>query len=317
MRYARLKPEQTDTFMHVYNRIAGSAGEFPFGPGEKEEFIRRLLRLTTLYVVEVVAYQCMGNHFHLLLRTPAEAPSPEEAAARYARYYPKRPTLDPASPSCAALARTLRDVSAFMQALEQPFTRWYNRTRRARRRGHLWAERFKNTILEDGLAVWDCWKYLEMNAVRAGMVRRPGEYRYCSFGRWHASGRHPLEATVREHLLPTLRGLLHVHSLAELKLALQKEFARVAATDARQSPEQVETAIALAAEKEAFSTRVDRRVRYWVDGLVIGSELFVRNTLAKTRGRLAMAKRRLVLAQNPERQSEPLFCFRQLRILLQ
>ena len=86
MRYARLKPEQTEVFMHVYNRVAGCAGEFPFREAEKEEFIRRMTRLTMLYVIEVVAFECLGNHFHALLRIPAEAPSPAEAAARYARF---------------------------------------------------------------------------------------------------------------------------------------------------------------------------------------------------------------------------------------
>ena len=87
---------------------------------------------------------------------------------RRSRPRPKRPqsdtgdiqgmkTLDPQSQRCAQLAVKLHDVSAFMQELEQPFTRWFNRTRPVRRRGHLWAERFKNTILENGLAVWDCW----------------------------------------------------------------------------------------------------------------------------------------------------------------
>ena len=32
------------------------------------------------------------------------------------------------------------------------FMHVYNRTRPTRRRGHLWADRFKNTILENGLA---------------------------------------------------------------------------------------------------------------------------------------------------------------------
>ena len=86
---------------------------------------------------------------------------------------------------------------------------------------------------------------------------------------------------------------------------------------ARQTPEQLETAMAVAAEKEPFSTRLDRRVRYWVDGLVIGSDLFVRNTLAQTRRRLKLAQRRLVRARNAAQQPEPLYCFRQLRVLLQ
>ena len=317
MRHARLKPVGVDTFMHVCNRIAGCTGEFPFGAAEKEEFIRRLTRLTTLYVIEVVAFVGMGNHFHLLVRVPAEPPSAAEAAARYAGYYPKRPKLEPAGKACADLALKLRDLSAFMAALEQPYTRWFNRTRPARRRGHLWAERFKSTVLESGLAVWDCWKYIEMNPVRAHLVRTPADYRFGSFGRWCARGRHPFSAALSAHLLPTLQGLLPVHSLAEVKVELQKEFARVAATEARHSPEQIEKAIAVAARKEPFSTRLDRRVRYWADGLVIGSDLFVRNTLAKTRGRLYMTRRRLVRANSTGPEPQPLFCFRQLRVLLE
>ena len=131
------------------------------------------------------------------------------------------------------------------------------------------------------------------------------------------TGRHPFASAVTRHVLPTLKGLLQVESLGEVKVELQKEFARITATEARQAPEQIATAIAVAAEKEAFSTRIDRRVRYWVDGLVIGSDLFVRNALAHTRGRVKLAKRRLVRARNVERQPEPLYCFRQLRVLLQ
>ena len=317
MRYPRLKPDQIDTFMHVYNRVVGCAGEFPFGPAEKEEFIRRLTRLTTLYVVEVLGFQCMGNHFHVLLHIPAEPPSTEETAARYQRFYGGKRKLNPTGKECAQWALKLRDVSEFMKDLQQPFTRWFNRTRPIRRRGHLWADRFKNTVLENGLAVWDCWKYIEMNPVRAGLARTPADYRFGSFGRWSATGKHPFADAVTRRLLPTLRGLLQVESLVEVKTELQKEFAGMAATEAHQAPEQIEAAVAVAAEKEPFSTRLDRRVRYWVDGLVIGSDLFVRNTLASSRGRLKLAKRRLVRARTADRQPVPLYCFRQLRVLLE
>jgi putative transposase len=317
MRYARLKPERTESFMHVYNRVVGCAGEFPFGPAEKEEFIRRLTGLTKLYVVDVLGFQCMGNHFHVLLHIPADPPSAEETAARYQRYYGGKRKLNPASKQCAQWALKLRDVSEFMKDLQQPFTRWFNRTRPVRRRGHLWADRFKNTILENGLAVWDCWKYVEMNPVRAGLAGSPADYRFGSFGHWSATGKHPFAEAVTRHLLPALKGLLQVESLAEVQTELRKEFAAVTAMEAKLAPDQIESAIAVAAEKEPFSTRLDRRVRYWVDGLVIGSELFVRDTLASTRGRIKLAKRRLVRARNADRQPEPLYCFRQLRVLLQ
>ncbi|MBM4142652.1 MAG: hypothetical protein FJ225_03530 [Lentisphaerae bacterium] len=61
MRHPRIKPQE-DTFVHVYNRTVGSAGEFPFGPTEKEAFINRLKRLCELYVIEPLAFQVMGNH---------------------------------------------------------------------------------------------------------------------------------------------------------------------------------------------------------------------------------------------------------------
>jgi len=317
MRYARLKPQDCDTFMHVYNRIAGSTGEFPFGPVEKEAFIRRLTRLATLYVIDVVAFQCMGNHYHILCHIPAQPPTPEEAVARHARFHELERELDPQSERAKALALQLRDISAFMKDLQQPFTRWFNRTRPVRRRGHLWADRFKNTVLESGLAVWDCWKYIEMNPVRARMVASPADYRFSSFGRWAARGRHPFHEAVERCLLPSLQALLNVQSMEELRTELQKEFARITATEAEQTQEQINTAIAVAAEKERFSTRMDRRVRYWVDGLVIGSELFVRNTMVKTRTQCKIQTRRLTRARNAQQQPEPIYCFRQLRVLIE
>ena len=343
MRYPRLKPVDTESVMHVYNRVVGSAGEFQFQDAEKEQFLRRLNKVADFYVIDVLAYQCMGNHFHLLLHVPAEPPSNAEAAQRYARYYGGKRSIDPESEKCTRLALKLRDVSAFMADLEQPFTRWFNRTRPVRRRGHLWAERLKSTLLENGLAVWDCWprdaappaqqtwlspvcarhagtsrgwKYIEMNPVRARMVPTPADYRFCSFGRWAATGRHPFADAIGRVLLPVFRGLLHVESLADIRIELQKEFARISATEARQAPDRIDAAMAVAAEREPFSTRVDRRVRYWVDGLVIGSELFVKATLVQARGQWAVGKRRLVRAVNGQREPQPLYSFRQLRVLL-
>ena len=247
----------------------------------------------------------------------ATPPSNEHAAARYKRFYRGKRVIDPQSADCTKLALKLRDVSEFMKDLQQPFTRWFNRTRPVRRRGHLWADRFKNTVLENGLAVWDCWKYIEMNPVRARMVSDPATYRFCSFGRWSASGRHPFEKALTRRLGNTFRGLLHIDSADEIRIELQKEFARITATEARQSPQQIETAIAVAAEKERFSTRVDRRVRYWVDGLVIGSEIFVRNTMVRARVQCRVKKRRLVRAISPTSQRQDLFCFKQLRVLVE
>ena len=204
-----------------------------------------------------------------------------------------------------------------MHTLQQPYSTWFNRSRSSRRRGHLWAGRFKNTILEDGMAVWDCWKYIEMNPVRANMVANPADYRFCSFGHWSAKGSHPFESAVTKHIMPIFKGLLNVTNMEELRTQLKKDFAYYTALEERQTSDQIDTAIAVAAEKERFTTRLDRRVRYWVDGLVIGSEIFVRNTVAVARVQYKVKKRRLTRAINQNDQKQELYSFKQLRVLIE
>ena len=91
-----------------------------------------------------------------------------------------------------------------MRHLQHLYSAWYNRSRPIRRRGPLWAGRFKNTVLEDGAALWACWTYIERNPVRAGMVEDAADYRFCSYGRWRQSGRHPFAAALEAHLIPSL-----------------------------------------------------------------------------------------------------------------
>ncbi len=63
---------------------------------------------------------------------------------------------------------------------EQTFSRYYNKLHD--RRGTLWGERFKSLIVENGETLINCLAYVELNAVRAGIVERPEDYRWCSLG---------------------------------------------------------------------------------------------------------------------------------------
>jgi len=317
MRHARIRPRDTDTFMHVFNRVVGSAKDYPFDPPEKEYFINLMRDLTRLYTVEIVAYQLMGNHFHLLVFVPGACLSAADAAARFNRYYDGKRVIEPNSPKAEALPAKLRDISAYLHALEQGFSRWYNRTRSPRRRGHLWAERFKNTILEGGISVWHCWQYIELNCVRARLVPRPEDYRFGSWGAWVGTGKHPFEDSVRQRVLPTLPPELGIHDIAGLHQALSRNLS-VAAAAALQQPAPAAAPVGRSAGKERFSTRVDRRVRYWAEGLVIGSAIFVKTVVARARGELAVRKRRLIRAlcvadETPGAAPPALYSFKQLR----
>jgi putative transposase len=312
MRFPRLKPVGRDAFYHVYNRVTGYAEDRPFGEVEKEHFIRLMSRLSRLYVVEVLAFTVMGNHFHAILFAPAEAPSEALTSARYAAYYRGKRELYPGTAACRRMAGRLNDISWFLHDLEHQFSSWFNRTRPQRRRGALWAGRFKHTLLEEGVAVWDCWKYIEMNPVRAGLVADPADYRFSSFGVWNGRGRHPFQTQVEARLMPQFRDLLHVESQKDLYGELRREFARLKTL--RRGPEAMEQAIAAVAEPPAFSTVVTRRMRYWTDGLVIGSKRFVVEIMTAARGAEHMARHRCAVAAEETIEGLRLVCYRRLRV---
>ena len=67
-----------------------------------------------------------------------------------------------------------------MKTLLQRFTRWSNRT--YERSGTLWDERYKSVIVESGIAARTMAAYIDLNPVRAGMVKYPAEYRWSSYG---------------------------------------------------------------------------------------------------------------------------------------
>ncbi len=317
MRHARLKPDWRDTWHHCYNHAVGSAEDRPFGPAEKEQFIRILMRVADFYCVRIVAYQVMSNHWHIVLCAPAAMPSEEEAIRRFEAFHRGRRRLLPGSRLSAQWRERLRDVSWCMRHLQHLFTAWFNRSRPVRRKGTIWAGRFKNTVLDTGPALWACWAYIERNPVRAKMAADPADYRFCSYGAWTQTGRHPFEEVVRDVLLPALPEHLNGLSLTEVRTALAREFARLAAEDRAKAlgaaaavpPAETE------APAEAFTLSARRRVRHWVDGLVIGSELFVRETMRRVRTEKEVARHRLARSQSASAGPDAVCCWRRLRVM--
>ncbi len=274
MRRARIKPT-SDCYMHAYNRVAGSPGFFPFGRKEKRRFVSLLHKLERYYVIDVVSYQVMSNHFHLVVHVPIEEPSPEETCRRYEKYYCGKRHLRPGSKRCRAAQKRLRDISAFMHDLQAQFSTWFNS--KHDRLGSLWAGRFKNTILETGLAVWNCVKYVTMNPVRAQIVSDPGKYRFGSWGAWCTIGVHPFKDRATRHLLQALPWPLKAADSSNLHEHLQLELSQMPPAGCEEREKSKEES--RAGVYEPFTTRVDRKVRYWIDGIVIGSRNFVTTTL--------------------------------------
>jgi putative transposase len=99
---------------------------------------------------DVHAYVLMSNHVHLLL-TPRQDGGPAKA----------------------------------MQSIGRRYVRHVNDRRG--RTGTLWEARYRAALIESEPHLLSCTRYIELNPVRAGMVRDPADYPWSSY-RHHALG---------------------------------------------------------------------------------------------------------------------------------
>ncbi|MCK2182986.1 transposase [Halomonas getboli] len=78
-------------------------------------------------------------------------------------------------------------ISTMMKGLGQRYVQYFNR--RHERTGGLFEGRYRSCLVAEPRYLFACYRYIELNPVRAGMVESPGEYRWSSFAA-NALGRH-------------------------------------------------------------------------------------------------------------------------------
>lgn len=115
---------------------------------------------------DVHAYVLMTNHVHLLL-----------------------------TPQCSGTA------SKLMQILGRRYVGYVNHI--YLRSGTLWEGRFKASPVHAESYLLKCMRYIELNPVRAGMVKKPGDYRWSSFRR---NGLGQADSLIKEHSIYTALG---------------------------------------------------------------------------------------------------------------
>ena len=285
-RALRKKITGQGAYYHLYNRIGGPIGELPFTDVDKEKAFLMLEDLVEFFLLELISVAWMGNHFHIVCYVPGVPPPVELAAQRHNAYYGvKKMDLNPSFnyEKCADVAGQMVDLSEFMRFFQQGYTRYINRAHR--RRGSLWGDRFKSTVLEGSReALWNGVKYVELNPVRAGIVEDAADYRFCTWGRYQGSGSHPFYDNFCKHM----RAVAEQHSGGDLSdeqviSEFRGELARIRAWEADQDRKLTvdgKTKAAVAAERarrsgDSMVLRYMRRTRYWTDGAIIGSKAFV------------------------------------------
>ncbi len=131
-------------------------------------------------------------------------------------------------------------VSKLMQSLSGRYVQYVNAAHG--RSGTLWEGRYKACIVESERYLLTCYRYIESNPVRAGIVRRPAAYPWSSF-RHNAMGepsgfivQHPLYralGAVPEERRSAYRALFRSHMdeamLRRVRAALNQERALASA----------------------------------------------------------------------------------------
>ena len=85
-------------------------------------------------------------------------------------------------------------VSRMMQGIGRIYLPEFNR--RHGRTGTLWEGRYKSCLVDSETYVLACYRYIELNPVRAGLVDEPAKYRWSSYG---ANAGAQLSTLVRPH----------------------------------------------------------------------------------------------------------------------
>ena len=183
----------------------------------RKAYRRRLWQAVRRFKIVMLNYCLTSNHTHLLL-----------IALRPAR------------------------ISTFMRHLEGEFAAHYNRCKS--RRGAFWSERYHATLIEDGSYLWNCMRYIDLNMVRAGVVKHPIAWPWCGY--------QEIIGVRKRWLILDLPELARLGGWGELG------------------------AFAVWYRDEvdhALQTASGRRESQWTESLAVGSETFVRHIAAQSK----------------------------------
>jgi putative transposase len=136
---------------HVVQRGVDRQPVF-FEKGDYDLYLRSLCEAASKNSCLVHAYVLMTNHTHLLV-TPGHK----------------------------------RALPLLMQAMGRGYVQTLNR--KHGRTGTLWEGRYKACPVQDDYYLLACYRYIELNPVRANLALSPADYPYSSYGR-NALGKH-------------------------------------------------------------------------------------------------------------------------------
>ena len=284
---------EMEAVYHCISRIVG--GERLLGPRGKEIFRRQIWKVSDFCGVEVLTYCIMSNHFHLLVRVPEKQEvSDQKLLRRFLVLYGEEKIsiksltemLQKDNREAKAWRKLMLgrmgDVSIFMKMLKQRYSIWYNRSHE--RFGTLWAERFKSVLVENShFALQIVGAYIDLNPLRAGLCKDPKDYRYCGYGEAMGGFKR-----ARSGICSLMRAKVGWTTAArEYRVGL---FGQGAMPKAGSKPHIEHGRVKEVMNRGGQLSRAELlrcRVRYFSDGVVLGSEEFVQHQFERIRDQLS------------------------------
>jgi REP element-mobilizing transposase RayT len=294
---------------HCVNRVVDR--RFVFGPREKDKFVEIMRMYEAFAGIRILAHCVMSNHFHLMLEItpmPDGGLSDEELLNRLAAIYDEttveaielellnarkavaggRATLQRIEEIHHRYTYRMHDLSEFMKSLVQRFTQWHNR--RNERKGNLWEDAFRSTVVEPGIAARMVATYIDLNPVRAGIVGDPSNYPWCSHG--EATGQAKQNKKPNAACLRARSGLVRAffaHQGIEPDARRWNECQKIQRPWIEQAMEKVRASRAgkpsLPNEADTPGSTLAGRIRHFTEGVAIGGRDFLDTFFEEKRDR--------------------------------
>ncbi|MEZ5324705.1 MAG: transposase [Verrucomicrobiales bacterium] len=340
MRTSRILGDGPCSFYHVLSRVIER--RFILGEQEQEHFRKRMRAQEAFSGVRVLTWNCMSNHFHMLLAVedresegvqaelgqllvddeaflarlkPIYKADELDGIAKMLKVIRGREVVDESDAASGAVEEEsvfaldnptltteemverfkcpyldrMYDLSSFVGEIKQRFSQWYNR--RSERNGPLWEDRFKSVLVQGEPGVLaTVAAYIDLNAVRAGVVKDPREWRWCGYAEALKG-----QGVARNGVYEVLGQASAIRRDGEAWKKVHRRYRQLLMEEGRQlrddndrvvrkglTPEEFEAEEARDFELPA-PTLLGDRVRYFVDGLVLGSAAFVESVFERNR----------------------------------
>lgn len=188
-------------------------------------FLDKLTDAAKKHQCDIHAYVLMTNHIHLLAT-------------------PHKPD----------------GIAKMMQMLGRYYVQYYNYT--YKRTGTLWEGRYKASLIDSEVYALLCYRYIELNPVRADMVKHPSEYPWSSY-RANALGQ--VDALITPHAMYDALGQDEATRLAQYRALFNGQIDEISLSQMREATNK---AWVLGSErfKQKIANQLNRRIEKLAKG---------------------------------------------------